>query len=65
MIMINSLNNPHKTVATAKDLRLHIAKLDQVKVEELPPTPHKKSPTPGCVNQGPKKPVTPPPLQGL
>ena len=59
-MLINSLDEAHKAVTASESLNLYMTKLDQVKVEELPPTPQQKSPAPGCVNQGPRRSVTPP-----
>ena len=36
-MLINSLDDARRAVAASESLNLHMTKLDQVKVEELPP----------------------------
>ena len=45
-MLINSLDEARRTVAASASLNLCMAKLDQVKVEELPPHPTAKIPSP-------------------
>ena len=38
-MLMNSLDEARRAVAASESLNLYMTKLDQVKVEELPPTP--------------------------